>query len=91
MNLFSVIEKVMLKLSDIPGLRFLGEYVHDFHSRETKIQQAVSGYQGYVRAAREAGGEVANASRGSKKQEAEDDDEEYEDDVDEDEDETFMQ
>jgi hypothetical protein len=90
MNLFSVVENVMVKLSAIPGLRFLGDYVHDFHSRETKIKQVVSGYQGYVSAARDAGGEVANATRGSKKQEAiDDDEEEYDEDVDEDE--TFMQ
>lgn len=88
MNLFTVIERVMVRLSAIPGLRFLGDYVHDFHSRETKIQQVVSGYKGYVSAAREAGGEVARAARGSK-QEVPEDEDDYEDDLDEDE--TFMQ
>jgi len=88
MNIFALAESVMKQLSAIPGLSFLGTYVTDFHARKTQIGQTIGDYKGYVRSAREAGGQVIDAARGARRneegeaedEEVQDDDAEYEED-----------
>lgn len=80
----------MLKLSVIPGLGFLASYVSEFHGHTSKIQQKVGAYRGYVRAVRDAGGEVAEAGRGLKRNETPEDEDDFEDEYEED-DESYLQ
>jgi hypothetical protein len=89
MKLVSLVEKVIVRLSVIPGLGFLQSYVQELHGRHTAIEQKIGAYRGYVRAARDAGAEVSQATRGAKKEEEPDDEdfaEEYEED-----DESYLQ
>jgi hypothetical protein len=88
MKLVSLVEGIILKLSVIPGLGFLQSYVQELHGRQTQIQQRIGAYRGYVRAARDAGAEVAQVGRGAKDEEPED--EEIEEEYDED-DESYLQ
>ena len=91
MRLFSAIETVMVRLSALPGLGFLSGYVSEYHSRAGKLQHQVSAYQGYVRTVRQAGADVAEVGRGSKREEPSDDEDEYIEEYDEDDDESYMQ
>ena len=92
MKLFSLVESVILKVGGLPGLGFLSSYVTEFHSRKTRIGYQANLYRGYVTSVRDAGGEVAQAARGSKNKEESDQDEEEVDDIyDEDDDESYMQ
>jgi hypothetical protein len=75
MKLLHVVENVMMKLSGIPGLDFLRRYVHDYQSFRSEQFRKVDEYKGYVRAARDAGKDVAQAARGEKREEPVDDDE----------------
>ena len=90
MKLGSVFEGLLLKLSVIPGLGFLASYVSEFRGHTTKIQQRVGAYRGYVRAVRDAGGEVAEAGRGLKRDETSEDEDDYEEEYEE-EDESYLQ
>jgi hypothetical protein len=90
MKLFSVIETVMVRLSALPGLGFLSRYVTEYHGHVGKLQHKVSGYQGYVRTVRQAGADVAEVGRGSKREEPSDDEEQIEE-YDDDDDESYMQ
>jgi ribosomal protein L12E/L44/L45/RPP1/RPP2 len=89
MKLVGLFEGVILKLSVIPGLGFLQSYVTELHGRQTVIQQKIGAYKGYVRAAHDAGADVAQVGRGPKKDE-EAEEEEFEEDYDED-DESYLQ
>ena len=91
MKVVSLVEGVIMKLGMIPGLSFLHTYVTELHGRKTAIDQTVDDYKGYGRSARDAYGDVAQASRGSKKKKDEsdtdtDDEEEADDDF-----ESYMQ
>jgi hypothetical protein len=90
MKLGSVLEGLMLKLSVIPGLGFLASYVTEFRGRTTVIQQKIGAYKGYVRAARDAGADVAEAGRGLRRNEEPEEEEEVEEDYEED-DESYLQ
>ena len=89
MNIFSIVEPIIQRLSSLPGLGFLHNYVMDFHSRKEQIRGQVQRYQGYVSTVRGAGADVAQAARGSKQEEADDEEDAVEDDIDEEE--SFMQ
>jgi hypothetical protein len=92
MKLFSLVENVFLKLSGVPGLGFLSGYVTEFHSRKTRLRQTADLYRGYVASVRDAGGEVVQATRGSKKDEESDaDEDEVENNYEEDDDESYLQ
>jgi hypothetical protein len=67
MNLPSLVEGVMMKLGNIPGLTFLHRWVTDFYGKQTEFEQSIDDYFGYARSAREAVGDVRGAARGSKK------------------------
>jgi hypothetical protein len=90
MKLFSLVENVILKLGGLPGLGFLTSYVTDFHGRTTRLKQTRDLYKGYVTSVRDAGGEIAQATRGGKAQEAEEDEEDIEEEE-EDDFESYMQ
>ena len=90
MQIFSSLERLMIKLSALPGLGFLASYVSDFHGRTGQIQSRVNRYKGYVSTVREVGGDVGQAAGRSKKnQEVED--EEYQEEYEEDDDESYLQ
>ena len=89
MKLVSLVEGVILKLSVIPGFGFLQSYVQELHGRKAVIEQRIGSYKGYVRSARDAGSDVAQAACGSKKEE-EPDDEEFAEEYEED-DESYLQ
>jgi hypothetical protein len=74
MKFFSLVESVMMKLSGVPGLDFLRRYVQEINSTRGEYVRRYGEYKGYVRSARDAGGEVAQAARGAKREEPEDDD-----------------
>jgi len=65
MNLFHVVEKVFLRLSVVPGLGFLHEYVHEMETRKTERQQVVSKYRSYVQAVRGAASVTSEAAHGT--------------------------
>ena len=96
MNLFSIVEGVIIKLSVIPGLRFLHGYVTEIQGRRVQAEQSIQGYVGYVRALRDAGADVKKSVRGPKKDREEEIDEEeiddeFVDDEEEDDDESYLQ
>ena len=92
MQIVSFLERLMMKLSALPGLGFLTTYVTDFHSRQGQIQARVTRYKGYVSTVREVGGDVGQAAGGSKKnQEAEDEEYPQDQDYDDEDDESYMQ
>ena len=76
MNLPPLVENVMMKLGNIPGLTFLHHWVTDFYGKQTEFEQSIDDYFGYARSAREAVGDVRGAARGSKKDKVEESDEE---------------
>jgi hypothetical protein len=90
MKFFSLVENVMLKLGVLPGMGFLQRYVTDIRARKTQIGTRIQHYQGYVHAAREAGGGAAEAAR-SLRNAPESDEEESNDDYEEEDDESYMQ
>jgi hypothetical protein len=90
MNIFSVAEQVIQRLSGLPGLGFLHRYRMEIGSRHLSVKGRVDRYKGYVSSVRGAGAEVAQAARGSKAEEV-DDDSNVVDEYDEDDDESYMQ
>ncbi len=58
MSFFHLIEGVFLKLSIIPGLGFLEEYVHELETSNSRRKQQIEKYRGYGRALRESGSDV---------------------------------
>ena len=90
MNIFSLVEGVILRLGALPGLGFLQSYVHEIRGKQGRIRQHAELYKGYVSTVRGAGAEVAQAARGSKQEEA-DDGEDAGEEEDADDFETFMQ
>jgi hypothetical protein len=98
MNLPVLVENVMMKLGNIPGLTFLHHWVTDFYGKQTEFEQSIDDYFGYARSAREAAGDVRGAVGGPKKKDQgqaledkdqaveEEEEEEFEDDF-----ESYMQ
>lgn len=91
MNIFSMFEGVIQKISVLPGLGFLQSYVTEFHSRKAQLQGRAELYRGYVSTVRSAGTDVAQAARGGRQEEANDDSGIEEEEYDDEDDETFMQ
>jgi len=91
MKLFSLVEGIMVRLSGLPGLQFLGRYVSEYHGRRTGAQQTISKYQSYVQTVRGTAKDVKTAARGSKNDEEGDQEEEVEDNYEEDDDESYLQ
>jgi hypothetical protein len=92
MNLLSLVENVMVKLSGLPGLAFLGRYVSEYQGRRTRVQQTISRHKSYVQTVRGTAEEVKKAAGGSKKVEEDDPDEEdVENNYEEDDDESYLQ
>jgi hypothetical protein len=69
----SLLESIALKLSGIPGLRFLDSFVTNVHAQKTQIDDVVGDYAGYVDAAKDAAGDAKGAV--SRKKTKDDDDE----------------
>jgi hypothetical protein len=67
MNLPSLVENVMMKLGNIPGLTFLHRWVTDFYGKQTEFEQSIDDYFGYARSAKEAVGDVRGAAVGGPK------------------------
>jgi hypothetical protein len=89
MAFFSLVERVMMQLSSLPGLGILRRYVLEFQSRQASINRRVSDVRRQAGAVRSASAEVAQAARGSKR--ANDDDEDEEEDESADDFESYMQ
>jgi hypothetical protein len=87
MRLPDAFEQIIRKVSVLPGLGFLQNYVREFYSRTGEVTAKARRYQGYVSTARSAGEDVVRATR----KEAEDEDEDEDLEEEEDDFETFMQ
>ena len=72
MSLFHLIEGVFVRLSVVPGLGFLHEYVHEMETHHTRRDQTVAKYRGYVQAIRGAGHDIAHGGHGEHDEHAED-------------------
>lgn len=70
----SFLESLALKLSGIPGLRFLDSYVTDIRTTKTQIDQQVGDYQSYADAATSAASDVKGAATSTSEAEDDDDD-----------------
>lgn len=67
MSLAKTFERILNSLAQIPGLRFLQDYVMSAKGMQTRFGQRKGDYESYLQAARNAGGEMGNVAGGSKK------------------------
>jgi hypothetical protein len=92
MNLVTIVENVMVKLSGLPGLHFLGRYVSEYHTRRLKVHETAARYKSYVQTVRGAASDVKGSARGSKpEQDIDQDAEEVEEYIEEEDDESYLQ
>jgi hypothetical protein len=91
MNLLSLFENVLVKLSGLPGLQFLGRYVSEYHSRRTQVGQTAARYRSYVQTVRGTASDVKSATRGAKTEQESDQEEEEVEDYNEEDDESYLQ
>jgi hypothetical protein len=59
-----MLEAVLVRLSMIPGLGFLYDYLHELESQHLRRRQMVDTYKGYGRALREAGQAAKHGNHG---------------------------
>jgi hypothetical protein len=55
MKIFHYLDAIFVRLSVIPGLGFLHDYVEELETQQTRRQQLANTYRGYGRALRDAG------------------------------------
>jgi hypothetical protein len=58
MKIFHYLDGIFIKLSVIPGLGFLHDYVEELETQQSRRRQITNTYGGYGRALRDAGGAV---------------------------------
>ena len=64
LSIVHMLEAVLVRLSMIPGLGFLYDYLHELESQHLRRQQMVDTYKGYGRALREAGQSAKHGGHG---------------------------
>jgi hypothetical protein len=64
MGLLNALEPVFIRLSTVPGLGFLHEWVHELQMRKMRREAVISTYKGYVSSIKDAGKEAGRAVRG---------------------------
>jgi hypothetical protein len=64
MSLFNTLNAVFLRLSTVPGLGFLYEWVHELEQRRMRRQAIIGTYKGYVSSIKDAGKEAGKAVPG---------------------------
>jgi hypothetical protein len=63
-SIVHMLEAVLTRLSMIPGLGFLYDYLHELESQHLRREQMVDTYKGYGRALREAGQAAKHGGHG---------------------------
>jgi hypothetical protein len=63
-GLVHMLEAVLIRLSMIPGLGFLYDYLHELETQQLRRRQMVDTYKGYGRALRDAGGAAKHGGHG---------------------------
>jgi hypothetical protein len=64
MKFLHYLDGIFIRLSTIPGLGFLHDYVHELETQKHRRGQLVDTYKGYGRALRDAGGAVRHGGHG---------------------------
>jgi len=64
MSLLNAIDAVFIRLSTVPGLGFLHEWVHALQVRKMRREGMIGTYKGYVRSLSDAGSEAKKQMRG---------------------------
>lgn len=64
LSIVHMLEAVLTRLSMIPGLGFLYDYLHELESQHLRRQQMVDTYKGYGRSLREAGKAAKHGGHG---------------------------
>jgi hypothetical protein len=71
MNILQSLDAIFIRLSVIPGLGFLHDYVHELQTQKHRRRQMVDTYKGYGQALREAGQATRNGGQGEASDHAE--------------------
>lgn len=74
----SFLESLALKLSGIPGLGFLDQYLTRIRSAHSSVRQKVAGYQAYASAATGAAQDIKEELQRERREKKPADDEEHE-------------
>jgi hypothetical protein len=64
LSIVHMLEAVLVRLSMIPGLGFLYDYLHELETQQIRRRQMVDTYKGYGRSLREAGQAVKHGGHG---------------------------
>src|SRR5215207_1486518 len=64
MSILHYLDNIFLRLSVIPGLGFLHDYVHELETQKNRREQMFDTYKGYGRSLREAGEAVRPGGHG---------------------------
>lgn len=64
LSIVHMLEAVLIRLSAIPGLGFLYDYLHELETQQLRRRQMVDTYKGYGRSLREAGKAAKHGGQG---------------------------
>jgi hypothetical protein len=64
LSIVHMLEAVLVRLSMIPGLGFLYDYLHELETQQLRRRQMVDTYKGYGRALRDAGQQAKQGGHG---------------------------
>ncbi len=64
LSIVHMLEAVLIRLSAIPGLGFLYDYLHELETQQTRRRMMVDTYKGYGRSLREAGKAAKHGGHG---------------------------